>query len=94
VAGKLPKNISERLAFVKEFIKQQHAQAHDAGMQALDQAYEHSIADKQAANASAQSAQGNLDGSSLAPEHVQALSQMIQPQSVRTRTKCREAPPQ
>ena len=50
-------NISERLAFVEEFMKQQHAQAHDAGMQAMDQAHEHSITDKQAANASAQSAQ-------------------------------------
>jgi hypothetical protein len=75
-------NISERLAFVEEFMKQQHAQAHEAGMQAMDQAHEHSIADKQAANASAQSAQdaaqGDVDGTALPPEHVQALSQMIQ----------------
>jgi len=28
--------VSERLAFVEEFIKQQHSQAHDAGMQAQD----------------------------------------------------------
>ena len=75
-------NVSERLAFVEEFIKQQHGQAHEAAMQAQDHAHEHSIADKQAANASAQSAQdaaqGDLDGTSLAPEHVQSLSQMIQ----------------
>jgi hypothetical protein len=50
-------NLSERLAFVEEFIKQQHGQAHDAGMQAQDHAHERAIADKQAANASAQSAQ-------------------------------------
>lgn len=50
-------NLSERYAFVEEFIKQQHAQAHEAGMQAQDQAHEHSIADKQAQVASAQSAQ-------------------------------------
>jgi hypothetical protein len=37
-------NVSERLAFVEEFIKQQHSQAHDAGMQAQDHAHEHSIA--------------------------------------------------
>ena len=45
-------DVSARLAFVEEFIKQQHSQAHDAGMQAQDHAHEHSIADKQAANAS------------------------------------------
>jgi hypothetical protein len=75
-------NLSERLAFVEEFMKQQHAQAHDAGMQAQDHAHENAMADKQADIASRQSAQdaaqGDLEGSALAPEHVQALSQMIQ----------------
>jgi hypothetical protein len=75
-------NISERLAFVEEFMKQQHAQAHDAGMQAQDHAHERGLAQQQADAQSQQSAQdaaqGNLDGSSLPPEHVQALSQMIQ----------------
>ena len=75
-------NVSERLAFVEEFIKQQHAQAHDAGMQAQDHAHERGLAQQQAEAQSKQSAQdaaqGGLDGSSLPPEHVQALSQMIQ----------------
>jgi hypothetical protein len=75
-------NVSERLAFVEEFIKQQHSQAHDAGMQAQDHAHERALAQQQADAQSRQSAQdaaqGDLDGTSLAPEHVQALSQMIQ----------------
>jgi len=37
-------NLSERLAFVEEFMKQQHAQAHEAGMQAMDQNHERALA--------------------------------------------------
>ena len=37
-------NVSERLAFVEEFIKQQHSQAHEAGMQAQDHAHERGLA--------------------------------------------------
>ena len=40
-------NVSERLAFVEEFIKQQHAQAHDAGMQAQDHAHQRGLAQQQ-----------------------------------------------
>jgi len=40
-------NVSERLAFVEEFIKQQHAQAHEPGMQAMDQAHERALAQQQ-----------------------------------------------
>ena len=40
-------NVSERLAFVEEFIKQQHAQAHEAGMQAQDHAHERGLAQQQ-----------------------------------------------
>ena len=36
------------MAFVEEFIKQQHAQAHEAGMQAMDQAHERALAQQQA----------------------------------------------
>ena len=40
-------NVSERLAFVEEFIKQQYAQAHEAGMQAMDQNHERALAQQQ-----------------------------------------------
>ena len=40
-------NISERLAFVEEFMKQQHSQAHDAGMQAQDHTHERALAQQQ-----------------------------------------------
>src|SRR5215831_7447896 len=40
-------NVSERLAFVEEFIKQQHAHAHEAGMQAMDQDHERALAQRQ-----------------------------------------------
>ena len=40
-------NLSERLAFVEEFMKQQHAQAHEAGMQAMDQNHERALAQQQ-----------------------------------------------
>jgi hypothetical protein len=63
-------NISERLAFVEEFMKQQHAQAHDAGMQTQDHAHEMALVQQQADAESRQSvqeaAQGELDGTSLA----------------------------
>ena len=39
--------MSERLAFVEEFINQQHAQAHEAGMQAQDHAHERALAQQQ-----------------------------------------------
>ena len=86
-------NVSERLAFVEEFMQQRHTQAHEAGMQAQDHAHERAVASQQQQHeqgmaqqqAEAQSrqsaqdaAQGELDGSSLRPEHIQALSQMIQ----------------
>jgi hypothetical protein len=51
-------------------------------MQAQDHAHERALAQQQADAQSQQSAQdaaqGELNGSSLPPEHVQALSQMIQ----------------
>ena len=40
-------NVSERLAFVEEFIKQQHAQAHEVVMQAQDHAHERGLAQQQ-----------------------------------------------
>ena len=39
-------NVSERLAFV-EFIKQEHAHAHEAGSQAMDQGHERALARQQ-----------------------------------------------
>jgi hypothetical protein len=46
--------LSERLAFVEEFMKQQHAQAHAAGMQAQDHAHERALAQQQDAEAMSQ----------------------------------------
>jgi len=37
----------ERLAFVEEFVKQQHSQAHDAGMQAQDHTHDRTLAQQQ-----------------------------------------------
>jgi hypothetical protein len=36
-------NLSERLAFVEEFMQQQHSQAHEAGMQTMDQDHERAL---------------------------------------------------
>jgi hypothetical protein len=39
--------LSDRLAFIEEFMKQQHAQAHEAGMQAMDQDHERALGQQQ-----------------------------------------------
>jgi hypothetical protein len=52
-------NMSERLAFVEEFIKQQHSQFHEAALQASDQAHEQNMGAQQAAIAAQQPQETN-----------------------------------
>ena len=40
-------DVSEGLAFVEGFIKQEHAHAHEAGMQAMDRGHERALARQQ-----------------------------------------------
>jgi hypothetical protein len=65
-------NVSERLAFVEEFIQQQHSQAHEAGMQAQDHAHERALAQQQ------QDAAAMSQGSDQA--HQMGMAQIQQPQ--------------
>jgi hypothetical protein len=65
-------NPSERLAFVEEFIKRQHSQAHDAGMQAQDHAHERGLA-KQQQDADSMS-------QAIDQAHQMGMAQVHQPQ--------------
>jgi len=65
-------NVSERLAFVEEFIQQQHSQAHEAGMQAQQQQHEAGLAQQQ------QDAQAMSQASDQA--HQMGMAQAQQPQ--------------
>jgi hypothetical protein len=62
--------VSERLAFGEEFIKQ-HSQAHEAGMQAMDQDHERALAQQQDAEAMSQASD---------QAHQMGMTQIQQPQ--------------
>jgi hypothetical protein len=64
--GAKNQNVAQEYELYKTFMVENHGAAHEAALQAMQHAHEHSIADKQAALATAQS-QGEADGNASGP---------------------------